>query len=169
MTADGGNNTQVVVEVTVIDDCRIEGCRVLLNDLVRLLGDHRCFSAVLGIYCKMVRLDSSERNITYHSCRDRERPGRRFSSSPCAGSKQQCERQESRNRGVSSSNTQRSLRPSSTTSRTIRALLPIPRSVAYIQFFRCYTIVHASDDLLSDAIGQVRILLSGTTVVIRTR
>ena len=34
-------NMQVVVEITVVDDGGIKGRCVLLNDLVRLLGNHR--------------------------------------------------------------------------------------------------------------------------------
>lgn len=168
MTGNHRKNTQVVVEVTIVDDGRVEESRVLLDDFVRLLGDHRCFFTVLGVDLEMVRLDSNKRAITYHSCRDRERPGRSFSWSPCVGSKRRCERRGSRNRGVSSSDTQRSPRPSSTTRGTV-SVLAIPRSVAYIELFCRYAIVHASDDLLSNAVGPVNKRQSNATEGIRTR
>jgi hypothetical protein len=36
-------------------------------------------------------------------------------------------------------------------------LLPVSKSVAYIQLFRRYTIVHAGNDLLSNAVGPVNV------------
>lgn len=83
--------------------------------------------------------------------------------------KQRYEQRESRNRGVSSSNTRRSPRPSSTTNGTVKEILLIPRSVAYIQLFRGYPVVHAGNDLLSNAIGAVSIRVSGATDGILTR
>ena len=70
MAGNSRRNTQVVVEVAIVDDGRIEDRCILLDDLVRLLGDHRCISTVLGVYLEMVRLGPSKRDIIHHSCID---------------------------------------------------------------------------------------------------
>ena len=43
---------QVVVEVTIVDDGRVEDFGVLHHNLVRLLRDHARRLPVLGVHCR---------------------------------------------------------------------------------------------------------------------
>ena len=43
----------------------------------------------------------------------------------------------------------------------IRTPFPVSRSTAYVQLFRRYTIVHANNDLLRNAVDLVNIRLAG--------
>ena len=58
----GTNHSQVIVEVSVIDDGGIEHLGVRLHNRIRLLGNHAGGLAVLGVDCTLMNI-----SVTNHA------------------------------------------------------------------------------------------------------
>lgn len=64
------DDLQIVVEVAVIDDCRVQRSSVLLHDFVRLLRDHTCRLTILWVDCKLLVKRLLNTGLTYYTRTD---------------------------------------------------------------------------------------------------